>query len=79
MLKDNDIQAVERLHEAYHQITRELARVIVAQDEVIEQIIKKGIYVVPTLTAGAHIIAKGTEGGVPEWAVEKARAKSPLS
>ena len=46
-------------------------------DEVIEQIIKKGIYVVPTLTAGANIIAKGTEGGVPEWAVEKARRTRP--
>ncbi len=46
-------------------------------DELIEQIIKKGIYVVPTLTAGANIIAKGTEGGVPEWAVEKARRTRP--
>ncbi len=46
-------------------------------DEVIEQIIKKGIYVVPTLTAGANIIAEGTEGGVPEWAVEKAKRTWP--
>jgi len=46
-------------------------------DEVIEQIIKKGIYVVPTLTAGANIIAKGTEGGVPEWTVEKAKRTRP--
>jgi len=46
-------------------------------DEVIEQIIEKGIYVVPTLTAGANIIAEGTEGGVPEWAVEKARRTRP--
>ena len=46
-------------------------------DEVIEQIIKKGIYVVPTLTAGANIIAEGTEGGVPEWAEEKARRTRP--
>lgn len=46
-------------------------------DEVIEQIIKKGIYVVPTLTAGVNIIAKGTEGGVPSWAVEKTKRTRP--
>ena len=46
-------------------------------DEVIEQIIKKGIYVVPTLTAGVNIIAKGTEGGVPSWAVEKTKRARP--
>jgi len=39
MLQDNDVQAVERLHEAYHQITRELARVIVGQQQVIEQLL----------------------------------------
>ena len=46
-------------------------------DQVIKQIIDKGIYVVPTLTSGANIIAKGTEGGVPEWAVEKASRTRP--
>jgi imidazolonepropionase-like amidohydrolase len=46
-------------------------------DEVIDDIINKGIYVVPTLTAGVNIIAKGTEGGVPGWAVEKARQARP--
>ena len=39
MLQENDVQAVERLHEAYHQITRELARVIVGQRQVIEQLL----------------------------------------
>jgi len=31
MLQDNDIQAVERLHEAYRQITHELGKAIVGQ------------------------------------------------
>ncbi len=39
MSPDNDLQAVERLHEAYQQITRELAKVIVGQREVIEQLL----------------------------------------
>ena len=46
-------------------------------DAVIELIIKKGIYVVPTLTAGAKIIAAGTKGGVPEWALEKSKRTRP--
>ena len=55
MLKDNDIQAVERLHEAYHQITRELARVIVAQNEVIEQLLI-------SLFARGHCLLVGVPG-----------------
>jgi MoxR-like ATPase len=39
MLQDNDLQAVEKLHEAYRQITRELAKVIVGQEPVIEQLL----------------------------------------
>ena len=39
MLEKNDVQAVERLHEAYHQITQELAKVIVGQQDVIEQLL----------------------------------------
>jgi MoxR-like ATPase len=39
MLENNDVQAVERLHEAYRQITTELARVIVGQEQVIEQLL----------------------------------------
>jgi MoxR-like ATPase len=39
MLQENDVQAVDRLHEAFHQITRELARAIVGQDQVIEQLL----------------------------------------
>jgi MoxR-like ATPase len=39
MTPDNDLQAVETLHEAYQQITRELAKVIVGQREVIEQLL----------------------------------------
>jgi imidazolonepropionase-like amidohydrolase len=47
-------------------------------DELIEWILKRGVFVVPTLTAGAHIIEKGTAAGIPEWAVEKARRFRPM-
>ncbi|MCB0178155.1 MAG: MoxR family ATPase [Anaerolineae bacterium] len=35
---DDDIQAVEKLNEAYRQITRELAKIVVGQQDVIEQV-----------------------------------------
>jgi len=38
-MTDNDLQAVEKLHEAYRQITGELDKVIVGQREVIEQLL----------------------------------------
>jgi MoxR-like ATPase len=37
-LNDNDVQAIDRLRDAYHQLTRELGRVIVGQHSVIEQL-----------------------------------------
>ncbi len=54
-LPDNDIQAVQRLHEAYHQITRELARVIVGQEQVIEQLLI-------ALFARGHCLLVGVPG-----------------
>ena len=39
MLQENDIQAVEKLHEAYRLITEQLARVIVGQQQVIEELL----------------------------------------
>ena len=39
MLKDDDIRAVHQLSEVYQQITAELAKVIVGQEEVIEQLL----------------------------------------
>jgi MoxR-like ATPase len=39
MLESGDVQAVEQLHQAYRQITGELARVIVGQQAVIEQLL----------------------------------------
>ncbi len=39
MLKDQDIQAVEELHEAYRLITEQLGRVIVGQKQVIEELL----------------------------------------
>src|SRR5205823_5274583 len=38
MLKDDDIQAVHKLNEAYRKITQELGKRIVGQQEVIEQL-----------------------------------------
>jgi len=52
---DNDLQAVERLHEAYQQITRELAKVIVGQREVIEQLLI-------ALFARGHCLLVGVPG-----------------
>ncbi len=39
MLEDQDIQAVEELHEAYRLITEQLSRVIVGQKQVIEELL----------------------------------------
>ena len=39
MLHDNDVQAVQELNEAYRAITEQLARVIVGQREVIEELL----------------------------------------
>ncbi|MDY0165413.1 MAG: MoxR family ATPase [Thermoguttaceae bacterium] len=39
MLKDQDIQAVEELHDAYRLITEQLSRVIVGQKQVIEELL----------------------------------------
>jgi len=38
MLKDDDVQAVHKLNEAYRKITHELGKVIVGQQDVIEQL-----------------------------------------
>ena len=39
MLQDNDIQAVQKLDEAYRLITEQLGRVIVGQRQVIEELL----------------------------------------
>src|SRR5690606_7806904 len=39
MPPDNDIQAVQRLHAAYGKITRELTKMIVGQQQVIEELL----------------------------------------
>lgn len=41
-------------------------------DEIIEQMIQKDIYLVPTLSAVHFIIKNGLAGGIPEYAVRKA-------
>ena len=40
-------------------------------DEIIDKMIEKGIYLVPTLSAVHFIMENGIEGGVPEYAVRK--------
>ena len=37
-LNDNDVQAIDRLREAYSRLRKELSRVIVGQNEVIEHL-----------------------------------------
>ncbi|HWC90438.1 MAG TPA: AAA family ATPase, partial [Pirellulales bacterium] len=39
MLHDDDVQAVQRLNDAYGRITQELAKVIVGQRQVIEELL----------------------------------------
>ena len=55
MLHDNDIQAVERLTEAHRQIKHELAKAIVGQQEVIEQLLI-------VIFAGGHCLLVGVPG-----------------
>lgn len=55
MLQDNDLAAVERLHEAYRQITSELAKVIVGQKDVIEELLI-------ALFARGHCLLVGVPG-----------------
>jgi MoxR-like ATPase len=55
MLHDTDLAAVERLHEAYRQITGELAKVIVGQKDVIEELLI-------ALFARGHCLLVGVPG-----------------
>src|SRR5210317_1907475 len=55
MLKDDDIRAVHQLHEVYQQITGELGKVIVGQEEVIEQLLV-------AMFAGGHCLLVGVPG-----------------
>ena len=42
-------------------------------DEIIELMLKKDVFLVPTLAAVHHIVEKGTEAGIPEYGVRKAK------
>jgi imidazolonepropionase-like amidohydrolase len=42
-------------------------------DEIIELMLKKDVFMVPTLSAVHHIIENGLEGGIPEYGVRKAK------
>ncbi len=55
MLQDNDVQAVEELNEAFRQITEQLARVIVGQQQVIEELLS-------AMFAGGHCLLVGVPG-----------------
>lgn len=41
-------------------------------DEIIELMLNKDVFLVPTLVAVHHIVQKGTEAGIPEYGVRKA-------
>jgi imidazolonepropionase-like amidohydrolase len=42
-------------------------------DEAIEMMLKRGIFLVPTLLASFRIVEHGEKGGIPEYAVRKAK------
>ena len=55
MSDESDVQAVERLHEVYGSLQRELGKVVVGQQEVIEQLLI-------ALFAGGHCLLVGVPG-----------------
>ena len=55
MLQENDIQAVQQLNEAYRLITEQLARVIVGQQQVIEELLM-------AMFARGHCLLVGVPG-----------------
>ena len=42
-------------------------------EELIEIMLGKGIYLVPTITSLTNIVDNAVDGGIPDWAVDKAR------
>ncbi|MDP3486688.1 MAG: amidohydrolase family protein [Bacillota bacterium] len=42
--------------------------------ELCEEMVRRGVYLVPTLVAPYWIVEKGIEAGIPVWAVDKAKA-----
>ncbi|MEW6546772.1 MAG: amidohydrolase family protein [Bacillota bacterium] len=42
-------------------------------EEIVEMMLARGVFLVPTLSAVHHIVERGTEAGIPPYAVEKAR------
>ncbi|MEW6399099.1 MAG: amidohydrolase family protein [Bacillota bacterium] len=42
-------------------------------EEIIEMMLARGVFLVPTLSAVHHIVERGAEAGIPPYAVEKAR------
>ena len=55
MLQDQDIQSVRKLHHAYQQITGELSKVIVGQQQVVEEMLI-------AMFAGGHCLLVGVPG-----------------
>ncbi|MCH8965435.1 MAG: AAA family ATPase, partial [Planctomycetes bacterium] len=55
VLTEGDVEAVDRLRSAYGKVRKEIARVIVGQDEVLEQLLI-------ALFAGGHCILEGVPG-----------------
>jgi len=55
MLQDDDVQAVQKLNEAYRLITEQLGRVIVGQNQVIEELLV-------AMFARGHVLLEGVPG-----------------
>ncbi len=45
---------------------------MILDDECIEEMVKRGTYLVPTIIAAERIVVKGASIGTPEWAIKKA-------
>ena len=54
MLQEDDVQAVERLNEAYRVIIEQLSRVIVGQQQVIEELLEFGVNLEQINVGGIH-------------------------
>ena len=55
MLQDDDVQAVQKLNEAYRLVTEQLGRVIVGQNQVIEELLV-------AMFARGHVLLEGVPG-----------------
>ena len=66
-------QGTEGIKNAVRAGVDSVEHAIFLDDELIEMMIERGTYIVPTLAAVDFIVQNGEEGGIPEYAVRKAK------